>query len=170
MSLFAEHGYAATTVPQIAERAGLTTRTFFRHFSEKREVLFLRDRELPTAVGAIVEGLPPDLSTSQVVERGLSLAAVELEQWRAPIIRRDAIIRSDEHLRERELLKLEHHAQAISQALVARDVSPDVAGVTARVATLVFDLAVRRWLDADAASLQDELTRAWDDVRATTRA
>ena len=168
MALFAERGYAETTVPQIAERAGLTTRTFFRHFAEKREVLFLRDRELPTAVGSILAGLPRDLSTSQVVERGLSLAAVELEQWREPIVRRNAIIRGDEHLRERELLKLEHLAQAISQALVTRDVPPAAAHVTARVATLVFDLAMRRWLDAETASLQDELTRAWDDVRATT--
>lgn len=47
MALFTDQGYGGTTVPQIAEAAGLTTRTFFRHFADKRDVLFLRDREFP---------------------------------------------------------------------------------------------------------------------------
>lgn len=165
MALFAEHGYAETTVPQIAERAGLTTRTFFRHFAEKREVVFLRDRELPTAVRTILDALPSGLGSRQLVEQGLSRAAVELEQWRAPISRRDAIIGSDEHLRERELLKLDHLAAAIEQGLVARDVPAEQAHVASRVAALAFDLALRRWLDAEGSSLQDELDRAWSEIR-----
>lgn len=165
MALFAEHGYAETTVPQIAERAGLTTRTFFRHFAEKREVVFLRDRELPTAVRTILDALPSGLGSRQLVEQGLSRAAVELEQWRAPISRRDAIIRSDEHLRERELLKLDHLAAAIEQALVARDIAPVTAQVASRVAALAFDLALRRWLDDDASNLRAQLDRAWVDIR-----
>jgi len=165
MALFAEHGYAETTVPQIAERAGLTTRTFFRHFSEKREVVFLRDRELPTAVRTILDALPPGLRTRELVEQGLSRAAVELERWREPIIRRDAIIQTDEHLRERELLKLDHLAAAIEQGLMARDVPAAEAHVTSKVAALAFDLALRRWLDSEGSSLQDELDRAWSALR-----
>lgn len=59
MELFAEHGYAGTTVPAIAERAGLTTRTFFRHFADKRDVLFLRERELPRSSAACSPAPPP---------------------------------------------------------------------------------------------------------------
>ena len=58
VELFEEQGYGPTTVPQIAARAGLTTRTFFRHFADKRDVLFLRDREFPDVVGAALAGLP----------------------------------------------------------------------------------------------------------------
>src|SRR6478752_786039 len=107
LALFEEAGFSATTVPQIAERAGLTTRTFFRHFSDKRDVLFLRDREFPDVISRVLDAMPDDLPAGELIMRGLLNAAEELDTLREPIARRRRVIRSEAHLRERELLKLD---------------------------------------------------------------
>jgi AcrR family transcriptional regulator len=165
MSLFAEQGYAATTVQQISGRAGLTTRTFFRHFADKRDVLFLRDREFPSVIGSVLGALPAELSGAALVRAGLRRAGSEIEQWRSPIARRQRIIADEEQLRERELLKNEHLSEAIRAALTDRRVPERDADVLARVSAVVFDTALRRWIAAGpSASLADELDAAWADV------
>ncbi|PSL37645.1 TetR family transcriptional regulator [Labedella gwakjiensis] len=165
MSLFAEQGYASTTVPQIAARAELTTRTFFRHFADKRDVLFLRDREFPDVVRAVLDGLPDDLAGMTLVRTGLRRAGAEIERWRDPIARRQRIIGGEEQLRERELLKHEHLSNAVRAALVERGVEARQAEALARVSAVVFDTAVQRWIDADPdTSLTDELDIAWGDL------
>lgn len=50
LGLFVEHGYAATTIDEIAARAGVTARTFFRHFVDKEEVLFSDDDSVMPAI------------------------------------------------------------------------------------------------------------------------
>jgi len=64
MELFTEQGFAETTVPQITARAGLTTRTFFRHFTDKREVLFAGEEELPVLVARLAAEAPSALDLS----------------------------------------------------------------------------------------------------------
>jgi len=165
MELFTEQGYAATTVPQIAARADLTTRTFFRHFADKRDVLFLRDREFPSVVRSVLAQLPDGLTGVPLVRAALERAGTEIEQWRTPIGRRQRIIADEEPLRERELLKHEHLADAIRAALNERGATEREAETLARLSAVVFDLALRRWIAAGPErSLTDELDAAWSDL------
>jgi AcrR family transcriptional regulator len=163
LELFAEQGYAATTVPQITARAGLTTRTFFRHFGDKREVLFLRDREFPTVVSRLVAAAPAGLAPMDLVMHCLETVTAEnFDGWRRGMIQRRAIIRSDERLRERELLKSARLAEAIERALVDHGVAVDVAALVAPFSVVLFDTALAEWLDAGG-------DRRLPDVLRTTR-
>lgn len=163
--LFERQGFSGTTVPQIAQSAGLTTRTFFRHFVDKRDVLFLRDREFPDVVGAALTGAPENLTGIELVKAGLLNAAVELEAWREPILTRQKIIASDEQLRERELLKREHLAEAVGKALRHRGINAGDCDLLAHTGTVIFDLSLKRWLCApDSPSLPQVMTMAWADL------
>ena len=149
MELFALQGYAATSVPQIAQRAGLTTRTFFRHFADKREVLFLRERELPKVVASLVAEAPDGLPPVALVMHGFEvLAAGPFEKWRPAMLTRRAVVRSDPALRERELLKNVALAGVIADALAADGVNARDASLAARHAVLIFEVALDRWLDS----------------------
>jgi AcrR family transcriptional regulator len=151
LELFAEQGYDATTVPQITERAGLTTRTFFRHYADKREVLFLREREFPAVVASVLAAAPPSLSPMELVMHGLqTVAERDLSRWRRELAVRRDVLRADERLRERELLKSAGLAAAIGHALVDHGVEPSTASMAARVAALLLDVALDDWLDGDA--------------------
>ncbi len=90
VELFAEQGFAATTVPQIAARAGLTTRTFFRHFADKREVLFAGDEELPALVARLVADAPAALGPMLVIAHGLETIAATTFEGRLPHCARSA--------------------------------------------------------------------------------
>jgi AcrR family transcriptional regulator len=150
LELFAEQGYAATTVPQITARAGLTTRTFFRHFADKREVLFLREREFPTVVSTLLAQAPPGLPPIGLTMFGFEAAVSEgFAEWRPGMLVRRDIIRSDGHLRERELLKSSMLADAVATALAEYDVPTADAVPLARYGVLLFDLALDDWLDGD---------------------
>ncbi|MGY4858680.1 helix-turn-helix domain-containing protein [Cryobacterium sp. AP23] len=168
LELFAEQGYAATTVPQITARAGLTTRTFFRHFTDKREVLFLRDREFPAVVAALVAAAPPSLTPMDLVMHGLETVTGEnFDGWRDGMILRRAVIRSDEHLRERELLKSSRLAEAIEHALIADGVDASEAALVAPFGVMLFDAALTDWLDAgDGRRLPDVLRATRTRLRA----
>lgn len=150
MELFVEHGYAGTTVPEIARRAGLTTRTFFRHFADKRDVLFLRERELPEVVARLLAEAPPDLDPLALVMHGLqAVAAGDLQRWREEILARRAVVRSEPQLRERELLKSAVLADAVREALVHRGVPAPDAGLAAALTSLLLDAALEQWLAGD---------------------
>lgn len=158
VELFSAQGYAATSVPQIAARAGLTTRTFFRHFPDKRDVLFLRERELPGVVEALVAGAPAFLSPLGLVMHGFeAMATGPFEGWREDIRSRRAIIGSDQGLRERELLKNVLLGEVISGALERHGVDGDEARMVARYGVTVFELALTDWLQADGSAFVDVL-------------
>ncbi|MDY0912724.1 helix-turn-helix domain-containing protein [Rathayibacter festucae] len=147
MELFAEYGYSATTVPSIAERAGLTTRTFFRHFPDKRDVLFLRERELPEVVARLLAGAPAGLDPLGLLMHGLeTVAGGDLEGWRGEIAARRAVIVAEPALRERELLKSAVLADAMRDALVERSVPAEDAALAARTAAALFDASLEQWL------------------------
>ncbi|NQX14272.1 TetR/AcrR family transcriptional regulator [Rathayibacter sp. VKM Ac-2857] len=147
MELFAEHGYSSTTVPSIAERAGLTTRTFFRHFPDKRDVLFLREREFPEVVARLLAAAPAGLDPLGLLMHGLvTVAAGDLEGWRGEIAARRAVIVSEPALRERELLKSAVLADAMRDALVERSVPAEDAALAARTAAALFDASLEQWL------------------------
>ena len=148
LELFAEQGYAETTVPQITERAGLTTRTFFRHFADKPEVLFFREREFPTVVTNVLSHAPADLDPWALVMFGLeAVTANRFDQWRGDLLVRREILRADVRLRERELLKSAVLADAIEQSLLDYNVDPATAALLAPIAVVLFNSALSDWLD-----------------------
>ncbi len=152
IELFIEQGFAETTVPQITARAALTTRTFFRHFADKREVLFARDAELPALVARLAADAPASLSPMMLIAYALeTVAATRLEGQRAYLRTRRAIIQADEGLRERELRKLSALSDAINQGFRDHGVDELAALLAAQLAVTVFSVTISRWLDQDGA-------------------
>ena len=150
LALYSERGFEQTTVAEIAKRAGLTERTFFRHFADKREVLFAAEGELPALVARLVSEAPLALTPLALIERGLQTVAVTRFEGNLDYLRtRRAVIQADEGLRERELRKTSVLADAIRQALVDRGTDELAATLTAQLTVTVLGVSVDRWLDQD---------------------
>ena len=160
VELFVDQGFAETTVPQITARAGLTTRTFFRHFADKREVLFADEDELPARVAAFLAEAPPAWGTLAVVRHGLETLMTPLfASRRDHLRRRNAVIEADDGLRERDLRKLAGLAEVIEEGLRRRGEDELRAALAGALAVQAFRITVGRWLqrdDADLASLLKE--------------
>ncbi len=158
MELFVEQGFAETTLPQITARAGLTTRTYFRHFADKREVLFAGEEELPELVARLMADAPASLGPMGVIVHGLeTVAATRFEGRRDYLRTRRTIVQADEGLRERELRKLSVLSEAIGRGFLDRGVDELTATLAAQVAVTVFSVAIKRWLDQDAEQTLSEL-------------
>ena len=151
VTLFERHGYAGVTVPQIAAEAGLTTRTFFRHFADKRDVMFLRDREFPRVVESAMAGIDPSVAPTEAARRGLETACRELQPLRERFLRRSRIIEADPPLQERELLSRKVLTDAVAQSLERRGTEPRAARLVAALTVTCFTLALERWLTDDSA-------------------
>jgi AcrR family transcriptional regulator len=168
LDLFAERGYDQTTVAQIAERAGLTERTFFRHFADKREVLFGGGAVLEEALTTAVREAPAGATPYDVVAEALGRAAGFLDEERrerAP--RRQAVIEAHAELRERELGKMLAWAATLAAGLEERGVEPRLAGLIAETGIAVFRTAFAAWVaDTDAHDLGALLRDAFADLRA----
>jgi AcrR family transcriptional regulator len=147
LELFAEQGYTDTTVPQITERAGLTTRTFFRYFTDKREVLFSGEEEIRTRFTEIIRTAPTGLSPIQLIRYGLEQSATTIFQPRFEHLRDwRAIIGSEDALRERALRKQELTTEAAVTALRERGFDEQTADMIARLSNLLLQTAVGRWV------------------------
>ncbi|MEU4897981.1 TetR/AcrR family transcriptional regulator [Streptomyces sp. NPDC044780] len=158
LELYIEHGFEQTTVAKITERAGLTERTFFRHFADKREVLFAgTGRMLDHCVSAVAEA--PDAATPmEMIAAALDAMATEF-QGRAELIRqRQAVIDAHPELRERELIKLATWAAALTDAMRRRGVDELTAHLTAETGIAVLKVAFARWI-AEAESGQRPLAQ-----------
>lgn len=161
MDLFEEQGFEETSAVQIAERARVTTRTFFRYFSDKKEVLFA---DQDTLRAALVQGIAqaPDV-TEPLATVAAVLAGFDWEGLapRESLRRRDAMIASTPYLLERELIKQHQMADEFASALHQRGVDPEVARLAAHVGVDVFRMAYRQWLeaedDANLASMTDSV-------------
>jgi AcrR family transcriptional regulator len=145
MELYAERGFEQTTVAEIAARAGLTERTFFRHFTDKREVLFAGGDLLEAAMVAAVKAAPQSASPIDAVAAGLAAAAAFLQQGGEFPRKRQAIIVANPELQERELIKLAGYGVAIARALRERGVGDPAASLTAEAGIAVFRVAFERW-------------------------
>jgi AcrR family transcriptional regulator len=148
MELFSEHGYEQTTVAEIAERAGLTERTFFRHYTDKREVLFAGSVHFRENFVVGVEQAPESSTALQAVTAAAKRAATALDERRGREFARArrAIIVANAELRERELIKLADVSVAMAQALRARGVDEPDASMTAELGMAAFRVAFDRWL------------------------
>lgn len=167
MELFAERGFAATTVPDIVDRAGLTRRTFFRHFSDKREVFF-GDDEIPAIATRMLAAAPRDVDPVTVVLRGLrDLAAHRFEPQRAEIRAARQIIDSEPALRERDLRKQADLRLAVRDGFLRRGEEPLTAEVLAGVTAELFQTTLTCWLADDSdAPFSEHLDRAAGRMRA----
>jgi AcrR family transcriptional regulator len=144
--LFTERGYDATTVTEIAERAGLTKSTFFRHFTDKREVLFGGQDMLTEGFVTAIRTAPPAATTADCLAAALESAAFAFTPDRHDLApRRRAVIAANSELQERELLKRAHLGGAMADALRARGVDETTARLAAEVGVLAFSTAYARW-------------------------
>lgn len=171
LGLFAEQGFAETTVPQITARAGLTTRTFFRHFADKREVLFGTEGQLEEPIARLVADAPASLSPMQLIDHGLSAMAETFEGQRAYFRLRRTVIQSDAGLQERELRKHAVLARAITIGLQQRGFSETAAMLIANLSLSVLGIAIAQWLEQDAGQpLADFIQATQDTLRSLVEA
>jgi AcrR family transcriptional regulator len=159
--LYCERGFESTTVAQIAERAGLTERTFFRHFADKREVLFRGMSGLQDFLVDSVDGAPASRPPIEAIAAALDEAARVLFEERSLFARRrQAVITSHPELRERELIKLAGLAAALAEALRRRGVTDPAAGLAAEAGIAVFKIAFATWVGDPAERSLPEIIRA----------
>ncbi|MBD0692773.1 TetR/AcrR family transcriptional regulator [Streptomyces sp. CBMA123] len=171
LGLFAEQGYDETTVAQIAERAELTRSTFFRHFSDKREILTAGQNALSRLLAEGIDAAPPDATPMTAVAAGLERASGEMTAFNrslGPLLR--AAVEANEELRSREALKCVGMAAVMVDALKRRGVTEAAAQVAAELGMLAFRLGYTRWTDPardeDPGELADHTRAAFDELRA----
>jgi AcrR family transcriptional regulator len=171
IELFEEQGYEATTVAEIAERAGLTKRTFFRHFSDKREVLFSGSQELQRLWLEGLAAAPAQASPLAVVMAGLDPVAEMFADRHAFARIRAQIVETNPELQERELIKLQSLAGAIKDALVQRGVTANAAILAAQAGVTVFHVAFARWVQQnDPTAFRRLMDESLDELRSVTAA
>jgi AcrR family transcriptional regulator len=161
MELFLEHGFDRVTVPEITTRAGLTTRTFHRHFIDKREVLFADADQFPALASRLVRSAPSHLGPIEVIAHGLPTLAATFEGRLEQVKQRKAVIEGHAGLRERELRKMETLVDAIAEAFRCRGVDDRTAAVVAETAVGVVKVALRRWTESTG---QEPLLMTMTDV------
>lgn len=150
VDLFTEQGYDATTVAQIAERAGVTRSTFHRHFSDKREVLAAGQETLSRLLAEGIAEAPDDAGPLEAVAVGLDRVSGEMGPMNRELgPRLKAAVAASTELQEREALKSVGLAAAMKDALVARTVPEPTAHVAAELGVLAFKLGFERWIEAD---------------------
>lgn len=150
LELFSEQGFERTTVAEIADRVGVTTRTFFRHFADKRDVLFadaeLHERHLADATAAV----PADIAPLEAIT--VAIASLDWREFapRAAQRQRQMVIAASPELTERELIKLNALSAAFADGLQRRGADAVTALLAAETGLTVYRTSYRRWLDADA--------------------
>ena len=169
LALFGERGFENTTVAEIADRAGLTERTFFRYFADKREVLFLGASSLQELLVAAVASAPDSASPIEAVVAALEAAGAILQERREGARQRQSVIAANTELRERELIKLATLAAALAAALRQRGVAGPAASLTGEAAIAVFKVAFERWVDESNEQELPQLIRdSLDELKAVT--
>jgi AcrR family transcriptional regulator len=167
LELFAEKGFDQTTAAEIAARAGLTERTFFRHFADKREVLFGGSEVLKERIVAGVVNAPLNEAPLDAVGHGLEAAAVLLGEARRDLAAlRHTVIITNPELRERELAKVADYAAEVAAALRQRGVTESQANLAAEAGMTVLRVALERWATGgDHRDLVDIMKESMADLR-----
>jgi AcrR family transcriptional regulator len=169
LELYVEQGFEQTTVAEIAARAGLTARTFFRYFSDKREVLFAGSSDLLEQLVHAVDDAPATASPMDAVAAALDAAAAVLGGNHAYSRRRQTVIAANADLRERELIKMEALAAALADALRRRSVADPDARLAAEAGIAVFRVAFDRWVsERKVSDLSDIMRATLDQLRSIT--
>jgi AcrR family transcriptional regulator len=168
LALYAERGFENTTVAEIAERAGLTERTFFRHYADKREVLFGGSDAFTEAFVGTVANAPASEAPIDAVTAGLEAAAALLAD-REFSRRRQAIIAASPELQERELSKFASLSASLAATLRERGLGEPTATLTSELATAVFKVAFEQWIEASGdPDLSHLIRESLEQLRAVT--
>ena len=169
LELYVEHGFEQTTVAEIAARAGLTERTFFRYFADKREVLFAGGANLQEFLVSAVASAPDSVAPIEAVAAALEGAGALLQERRDDSRRRQAVIAANAGLQERELIKLASLASALAAALRQRGATGPAASLAAEAGIAVFKIAFERWVGGTSQPDLPQLIReSFDDLKAVT--
>jgi AcrR family transcriptional regulator len=167
LDLYAARGFEQTTATEIAQAVGLTERTFFRYFADKREVLFAGQDVFQ---GVFVDGVAAareDASALETVAFALRSASSFFPNDRRPYSRlRQTVIEANPSLQERELLKMAWLGTAIAAALRERGIPEPHATLAAQTGVTVFGVAFRQWLaQGEERSLADIEDAVLSDLR-----
>ena len=169
LDLYSARGFEQTTVAEIAARAGLTERTFFRHFADKREVLFGGAKVLEELLVEKVAAAPDELTPLDAVAAALGAAEAVFPERRESSRQRQSIIAATLELQERDLMKLEALSAALAGALRGRGVNDPVASLAAAAGVAVFRAAFEDWLEErDRRDFRELVQDALGELRAVT--
>ncbi|MFD5074361.1 TetR family transcriptional regulator [Streptomyces sp. NPDC058371] len=167
LDLYSERGFEQTTAAQIAERAGLTERTFFRHYADKREVLFGNAHALEEAFVETLAGTPDTAAPLDAMASTLETIAAYFLERHEFARQRQAVIMANAELRERELIKLASLSSALAATLRLRGVREPAASLTAEAGIAVFKVGFERWVgEGGERTLADFLRESVDELRA----
>jgi AcrR family transcriptional regulator len=167
LELFGERGFEQTTVEDIAKRAGLTKRTFFRHFSDKREVLFGGGEDFKELFVNGLAAAPPSATPMESIAVTLEAVGDAFRDRREFARRRQPVIAANAELQERELVKLASVAATLAGKLRERGVAEPAASITAETAIAIFRNAFERWVAAtDERDLPELIRESLDALRA----
>lgn len=146
LELYLELGFDNTTVAAIAKRAGLTERTFFRHFADKREVLFPGGAAFQNLITDGAASAPAGVGPLDAAFAGLQAVSGFLEERRPFSQQRQKVISANAELQERELIKLQTLSSVLADTLRCRGVSDLTAGLVAEVAVALFKTSFVEWV------------------------
>ena len=164
LELFRERGYDRTTAAQIAARAGVTERTFFRHFPDKREVLFDGQATLGAALAAAIAEAPAELGALATVFRAFHAVIPAIEANRSFALPRQELVLATPALRERELTKHMALADLLAEGLRERGLSAQQAKLAAQAGMAAFVHATNAWLDEPEPRLEKRVDAAHRDL------
>jgi AcrR family transcriptional regulator len=166
LELYRKRGFDQTTTAEIAAKAKVTERTFFRHFADKREVLFDGETTLRAALEQSVRESPDELSPLQTILRALRSIVPIVEKNRPFLEPRAQTIAANPALRERELAKVAALVDTLATALRARRVGDRSATLAAQVGMAAYAHGARAWRDHPSRSLDRLVVQAFDDLEA----
>ena len=164
LELFCERGYEQTTTFEIAARAGVTARTFFRHFPDKREVLFDGQITQRASLTSAIAETPEMLQPLEILYWTFRSVEQALEDNRPFSVPRQQVIRNTPALQERELAKEAALTEDMAAALCQRGFDERIAGLAARTGMAVFRYAVEAWFADPSRRLGTHLDHAFDEL------
>jgi AcrR family transcriptional regulator len=166
LTLYAEQGFEQTTAAEIAMLAGLKERSFFRHFADKREVLFYGTDSVRDLLVRAIADAPSSAGAMDAVTAALRVVAEMVQENPEPARLRHAVVSASAELRERELIKLAELAAAMAGALSDRGIPASPASLAAETGIAVYRVAFARWVtDAGRQDLQEILRESIEELR-----
>ena len=168
LELFHEKGYDGTTAAEIAARAGVTERTFFRHFPDKREVLF-DEAELHARLGAAIAGASAELGPLEIVVWAFQSLTPMFEENLPFAETGRAVIAQTPALQERQLAKTAAVTRTITEALQRREIEPALAGLAAAAGMAITGHGLQTWVQDPSSPLVEHLEKAFQALKGLSR-